>query len=373
MKLTYIAHIRLPTGRAHGYAIMKMCEQFAAHGASVELLVSSELRGHPDDPFDHYGIERNFTIERLWTSYIRGSTEFTSIPFLIDLCTFLVAVYRRTYKPDEIVYTRDYAVALIVPAQNIVLELHDIPSNKRVFARALSRVQRFVVITHALERALIERGVPKERITVAPDAVDLAEFDIVPDRAAIWREFGVDPSKKLVLYTGHFYGWKGAETLADAARYVNADVEIILMGGIGQELADFQQKYTAPHIHVIPFVRRERLARILKSADILVLPNSGRAPISAHYTSPLKLFQYMASGVPIIASDLPSIREILDDATAYWFTPDDPRSLAAKIEAVLNEPEAAGQKALAACERAKRYTWRARAQSILNGMSAMAG
>ena len=101
------------------------------------------------------------------------------------------------------------------------------------------------------------------------------------------------------------------------------------------------------------------------SADVLVLPNSAKPKISSHYTSPLKLFQYMASGVPIIASDLPSIREILTDDTAFWFPPDDERALARQIEYVLSHPDEARSKAARAREEVKKYTWDARASAIL--------
>jgi glycosyltransferase involved in cell wall biosynthesis len=137
------------------------------------------------------------------------------------------------------------------------------------------------------------------------------------------------------------------------------------MGGVDQELATFKKKYASGRAHVIGFQPREKIAALLKSADVLVLPNSANPKISALYTSPLKLFQYMASGVPIVASDLPSIREILTDENAFWFLPDDPRSLALQIEYVLSQPELAHMKAARAKDDVKKYTWDARAKNIL--------
>ena len=144
-----------------------------------------------------------------------------------------------------------------------------------------------------------------------------------------------------------------------------SDVEIVLMGGVDRELSDFQNKYPGPHVHVIGYQSRKQIPEFLMSADVLVLPNSAQPKISSHYTSPLKLFQYMASGVPIVASDLPSIREILTDESAFWFTPDDEQGLARQIGYVLSHPDEAKAKAMRAREAVKKYTWDARARNIL--------
>ncbi|MBI4093739.1 glycosyltransferase family 4 protein [Candidatus Kaiserbacteria bacterium] len=362
MKLAYVTSVRLPTDRAHGYAIMKMCEEFARGGAPVELIVP-ERYGPQGDPFAHYKIERLFSLTRLFTTDISGKSERVTFGYYIDLASFLFSLFLRRFSDETIVYTRDYQVALVVRAKHIVLEVHSVPTHSRVFARALRRVEKCIVITHGIKDALTPLGIPKERIFVAPDAVDLDEFNIKPSRNEAWREYGVDPHKKIVLYTGHFYEWKGAETLAEAAQYVQ-NLEIVLMGGVARELADFQKKYASERVHIIGFQSREKMPALLKTADVLVLPNSGKAKISSLYTSPLKLFQYMASGTPIVASDLPSIREILDDPSAYWFIPDDPKSLATRITEVLQNPAEARSKASRAAEVVKQYTWPSRARAI---------
>jgi glycosyltransferase involved in cell wall biosynthesis len=341
---------------------MKMCEEFARADAAVELIVPTR-HGPQGDPFAHYGIEKNFLLRRLATTDISGKSERITFAYYIDLLSFLFSLFLRRFPSDGIVYTRDYQVALVVRAKHIMLEVHSIPSRSKTFLRALRRVEKFIAITKGVKDALIARGVPAERILVAPDAVDLTEFTVQPSRD-VWREYAVDPQKKVVLYTGHFYEWKGAETLAEAAQFL-PDSEVVLMGGVARELADFQKTYTANNVYIIGFQPREKMPVLLKSADVLVLPNSGKAKISALYTSPLKLFQYMASGTPIVASDLPSIREILDDSSAYWFTPDDEHSLARQIEHVLSHPDEARSKAVRAREEVKKYTWNARACAIL--------
>ncbi len=364
MKIAYVTSVRLPTDRAHGYAIMKMCEEFAADGAQVELYVPTRKHGIKEDPFTYYGIKPTFSIRRLSATDFLGASEASRIAFAMDHLTFLISLFAHRFS-DTIVYTRDYQIALFARAKRIVLEIHSIPERTFLFFRALARASKLVVISNGLKEALVQGGVPAEKILVAPDAVDIAEYDITPSRE-LWRAYGVDPNKKIVLYTGHFYGWKGAETLANAARYIPDEVEVVLMGGVDRELADFKQSYASERVHVIGYQPREKMPSITMTADILVLPNSARPKISSHYTSPLKLFQYMASGVPIIASDLPSIREILTNETAFWFAPDNEHALARKIEYVLSHPDEARIKATRAREEVRKYTWNTRARAILD-------
>ena len=104
----------------------------------------------------------------------------------------------------------------------------------------------------------------------------------------------------------------------------------------------------------------------LAAADVLALPNSGRESISARYTSPLKLYEYMASGRPIVASDLPSLREALTRGENAWLVaPDDPAALAAGIKSVLDDPEHAGAMAERARQDVQGHTWTARAERIV--------
>ena len=104
----------------------------------------------------------------------------------------------------------------------------------------------------------------------------------------------------------------------------------------------------------------------MRAADMLVIPNSAKEDISRLYTSPMKLFEYMASGTPIIASDLPSLREILNESNSSFFIADDVQDLSRVIGEVSSNHKKAQEKAVLASEQVKKYTWQRRAQSILD-------
>jgi glycosyltransferase involved in cell wall biosynthesis len=104
----------------------------------------------------------------------------------------------------------------------------------------------------------------------------------------------------------------------------------------------------------------------LKSANVLILPNSAKQDISRLYTSPLKLFEYMASGVPIVASDIQSLREVLSENSTFFFEADNPESLAQKILYVVNHEAESCEKAAVAKNAVEEYTWESRSKKILD-------
>ena len=114
----------------------------------------------------------------------------------------------------------------------------------------------------------------------------------------------------------------------------------MLVGGFEGE-TDVVQKYLNKNnltkkVKLCGHQDHQKIPVYLKAADILALPNSGKTEMSRCYTSPLKLFEYMASQRPIIASNLPSIREILNEDTAVLVQADSPEKFAIEIIKLIN-------------------------------------
>ena len=106
------------------------------------------------------------------------------------------------------------------------------------------------------------------------------------------------------------------------------------------------------------------MPELLRQASVLVLPNQASA-ISTRFTSPLKLFEYMAAGRAIVASDLPSIREVLNDrVNALLVTPGDAHALAEAIRSLLSDRGLARRLAEAAAKAAPQYGWDRRAERL---------
>lgn len=363
MNIYYIASTRIPSERAYGYAMMKLCEEWGRAGHTVKLVVPDRKHGLRDDPFDYYGLEHTFTVEKLPSSDRLGKGQNSRPGFFADLFSFARAIRRIRLPEDAVIYTREYLISFLLPARHLFIEMHTATGNRFLLKRALRRARGVIAISSGVMRSLVQLGIDEKKIFVAHDGADLSAFERAKRDRSVWQTFGIAPEKSIVLYTGHFYEWKGADTLAKAARLLTPDAHVVLMGGVDAELEKFQKEYEAQNVSILPHQPQAKIAGFLKSADVLVLPNSAKAEISRLHASPLKLFEYMASGVPIVASDVPSLREILTTDSAFFFTPDDEASLAQVIRAVLSDHRAS-ERAAASQAEVQKYSWAARAQNI---------
>ena len=213
-----------------------------------------------------------------------------------------------------------------------------------------------VVITRFIKDALVAGGIPEGKIIVAPDGVPLEMFDLPMTKAQARGELGVPQDRRIVMYTGSNVAWKGLPVLQNVSRHLPENCLVVFVGDIkgknsGKEFFAGFQPYT-------------RIPLWLKAADVLVLTGNQNSDISKYYTSPLKMFEYMASGRPVVASDLPSFREVLSEKNALFAKPDDPLSFAAAITALLGDGALADTLARQAREDVQAYTWAKRAGAI---------
>lgn len=362
MKILYIANVRLPTDNAHGLQIMKTCEALANAGASVTLLHPWRINTIKADPFDFYKVKRNF---RLVTVPSPDTLAFGAIGFWFQNAVFGLGVFVwLLFLKYDVVYSRDelplYCATFV--ARNTVWESHTGRYNGLI-KRLLIRISKLVTITRAGAAFYEEKGVSPLKILTAHDAVSLEDFSQPQDSQESRKRLSLPADMKIVLYIGKLEGWKGVETLCAAAGQMPDDVRVAVVGGESGEIAELKKKY--PKVTFLGWRPYSELADNQAAADVLILPNSATSEISARFTSPLKLFTYMASGKPIVASDLESLREVLDETSAYWFKPDDAGDLALKIEYALAHVQESAEKARIAATEVVGYTWEARGKAIL--------
>lgn len=363
----YIVNIRLPTEKAHGIQIMKTCEALALNGINVELIVPDRKNKIKDEPFSFYGMKKSFTITSL---KVIDFVVFGKIGFIVGTILFTFTAIRRlrTIK-KSVIYGRDYILLFFISFfnSNIIWESHTGELNFLVLY-FIKRIQKMVVITHGLKDLYVRNGVPSEKICVLPDAVDMDVFTVNETKDDCRKKYNL-PAGNIVMYTGHLYDWKGVYILADAAKLL-PEISFVFVGGTDGEVSDFKRIYqNTKNILILGRMPYADIPYLLKSADILVIPNSRKNKISELYTSPMKLFEYMASGVPIVASDIPSIKEILTPRMATFVEPDDPEDLARGIGEMVKHRSATLDKANSALEEVSKYTWNKRARKIIDSFT----
>jgi len=172
----------------------------------------------------------------------------------------------------------------------------------------------------------------------------------------------------VVGYAGHLYPWKGIDVLIAALGQLTG-VRGLIVGGLEGEDDVIRVKAlaerTAPgRVTFAGMVDPPQVAALLQQADVLVVPNLP-SRISAAYTSPLKLFEYMASGRPVVASDLPALREVLrPDDNAVLVEAGSADALAAGIRRVVEDPAFGARLAAQARLDVAAYTWDKRAERL---------
>lgn len=375
LKIVYIANIRLPTEKAHGYQISKMCEQLSQAGVAVELWLPRRRNYLKEDIFSFYNLENNFRVRRIFCLDLFFLERFIGpFAFWLEFLSFYFFVLiRATFlKPGTLVYTRESLVCFFrIFCFQVVYECHSISKKEKSFFTLSRLADKIIVISPGLKKIFLQKGFKKEKIFLAPDAVDLSIFDLELSKAEARQKLNLPQDKKIIAYTGKFKTMgmdKGISDILKALAYLPPDVVFLAVGGSEADITYYQNQAQRLEVEgkvkFIGHVSQGELAIYQKAADILLMP----FPFNQHYAyymSPLKMFEYMASQRPIIASDLPSIREILNSQNSCLCQPDNSKDLSEKIAFVLKN-ETLGEKiAERAYEDVKTRTWQKRAEGIL--------
>lgn len=359
MKILYVANIRFPTERAHGVQIAKMCEAFADAGAEVTLAVPNRTAAIGENPHEYYGVKCNFKIVKIGTLQDPRSDIGYWIAYMRFV--FRIPFYCLKNKAD-VYYSRDESIVFMLSLFGIkaVWEAHGWKGGLRI-RYILAAIQKIVVITNIAKKRYVENGVSAQKLIVAPDGIDETLLASRQDKASARTKLGLPIRGTFAFYIGSLNKWKGYQTLLQCADVLaERHITIVIVGESTEK-----QKSESPRVRFLGYTPYKELATVQSAADVLVIPNSAKSVVSTDYTSPLKLFAHMASGRPIVASDLPSLREVLDEHMAYFFKPDSPEDLAHTIEYAVAHPEEAGEKAQKALIKVREYTWEKRAQRIL--------
>jgi glycosyltransferase involved in cell wall biosynthesis len=359
MKIAYVANIRFPTEKAHGVQIAKACEAFTKAGEDVTLIVP--LRRTPINvpALAYYGIQTSFIVRVL---FCIDWVWLGKIGFWIESITFALAtVQYLKANPQTVVYGRDELILSILQmfgVKTIFWESHDGTWNSA--SRAMAKhAQGIVVVSNGLKDFYIRKGIAPERICAVPNGIALADFAHPESKEVSRARLGLPLDKKIALYIGRLDGWKGADTLLEASTLL-PDVLVTIIGGEPLQVEKLHKKY--PAVAFLGYCPYSELPNNQAAADILVVPNTAKDKVSFSFTSPLKLIAHMASHRTTVASDLPSIRELVDGTSAVLVIPDNPEALADGIRRALQNPQLAEQ----AYARVSTLDWQIRAKRIVD-------
>ncbi len=373
MKIACITTSQIPSSTANSIQVMKVAQALAQVGGAVSVFAPGRAAADWDTLAAHYGLVTPF--EAQW---VPGLRLFRRYDFA------LAALGRAQAWGADVVYTWLIQVALLAAMRGlpVVLELHDRPTGKlgprlyRAFLRQKAR-KRTLVITGALRRALEQAygyTYPEDEIRIAPNGADLERYADLGDPAMARHQLGL-PQGPTAVYSGHFYAGRGLDLLYALAQRL-PQVNFLWVGGRPEDVARWREKLAAAgagNVLLTGFVENRRLPLYQAAGDVLLMPyersiagSSGGN--SVEICSPMKMFEYMAVGRAILASDLPVLHEVLDERNAVFCPPEDVDAWTAALQALLDNPNRLAQLAGQARRDILRYTWRARAERALEGM-----
>ncbi len=392
--LLYLANIRLPTEKAHGLQIMQNCEAFADAGADVRLWAARRLNTtamrNVTDAWAHYGVKQNFQVRRIpcldLMPLVPPDGRASQVMFYVQALTYTLAVLiAALFTQADIYYSRDtltlLALSLIKPRKSLAYEAHMLASGragKWIQRSVVRRVGTVIPITRKLQEDLqvlaVEHLRPSPtKFLVAHDGIRKERFANVPSQADARAQIGWPQEAFIVGYVGRLQTLtadKGVGTLVDALAQVG-DVSLGLVGGPDDMAEALRQHWIKIGLSADRFlyagqVAPDKVPLYLAALDVCAIPLPWTTHF-AYYTSPMKLFEYMASKRAIIASNLPSIAEVIvDGENALLVPPSDAPALAEAIKRLRDDATLRQHVADAAyTDVMAHYTWAARAQNIL--------
>ena len=383
MQITYLADIRLPLERANGIQSVETCRALSERGHGVTLIVRPDTDRPARDPYVYYDIPRSPRLA-IECAPVAGPAFARRVGYL----SFALGRVLGRARPD-VVFTRDLGVAALLArmpagmrpplvyeshgyAPEVAAELPRLVDTARTAgARKLARLSRrealvwreargYVTITRELAASLVDRFGARENIDVVPDGTRLPAD----------RSWTPPPRSPVVVgYAGHLYRWKGVDVLLEALAGLPSVHGVIVGGHQGEpDLPRLRDRAAAlgldPRVTFTGHLRPDEVPAQLRRATLLVLPNVSSA-ISSRFTSPLKLFEYMAAGRAIVASDLPSLREVLEqDRNAVLVPAGDAAALAEALGALAADPDRADRLGRQAFTDAAGYSWERRAERL---------
>lgn len=221
---------------------------------------------------------------------------------------------------------------------------------------------------------LASLSVPRQKISVIPNGIDPDLFQPQP------RPAPDSTGPASLLYLGTLADWQGLETLIAALPHVLAErpAHLRLVGRGRSRHRKMLTKYLRKlgleeHVTIEPAVSHHDVPALIAQASVCVAPLGYNDRNVTQGCCPLKVLEYMAGGAPMVAANLPVVRELArSDQEALLFSPDDPLDLARSILALLADPELAARLAHNAVVRAhQKFTWKAAQKRLLTVYQAL--
>ena len=357
----------LPMDRARGIQVVHSIAALGKAGINVDF--SFVPTG--TDPFTYYGVVQPANVRvipisrslpwplqrihsnRLYAARLNGFIDLATVPVMLRHLKLAAWLAVHPARP-HFIYEAHEVFADTAPKKHV-------DTRRAEEARVIARAAAVITNSEATANRLTELYGKPERLEVIPNGV--MRPDEVDEKD--WKN-----ARHHIIYSGSLFPWKGVADLVSAGAGLTG-YEIDIVGGDGQRIKELRAVVSknGARINFLGHLAHEEVMIKLQTACIAVIPN--RAETDSRFTSPIKLFEYMAAGCAIVASDLPALREVIGQDDVVWTRPGDPKSIKDAITSLAEDPVLARELGRRVREKSKRFTWDSRAERIRDILVAM--
>jgi len=374
----YPANTTLPTPRANTIQILNTARELAAQGTDVHL-VARKAHANPEEILAYYGIapHENLHFHLVPAPLIKLAKAHES---MVLKKTWQLL---RKHTGEKILFTRDHLFASLLLKMRKLMKFKLVYEAHTLFSVTAKETYMPIAWNEQKEKRIQKR---EKYIFENADGIvyissSLKKFvaqyfdvklpsEVIHDGTHVAQTLRPRPSN-LICYSGQFYLWKGVATLMESLRWID-HAKLQMFGGgystVHDDMREMQkiidQYQLASKLEFRGFLPPSEIARAISDCSIGVLPLPNNV-IGNHCNSPLKLFDYMANGLTVVASDLLTVRELIEHGkNGHLVEPGNARSLAEGINAVLNNQTYRQSLAQSAFETVKSYSWQKRGERL---------
>ena len=397
MKIAIASSGHIPSQWAHSINIVKHANAFLKLGHEIELISvkrfkEDQLLKKISNIYNWYGVDI-LPIKYFKDNSIFYFKEKKYLKIILKLANyFLPEFLKRAFDPEkkisqyiklknfDLCFARTYNVVKYNIENKIptILETHNSSPKKIKNLKELLNLSQskyflgLVTIHDKLKENFLKLGVPKEKLLVLEDAVDLEKFDLVSDNIEINRKkLSIPLNKTIVMYCGSLKAGKGINLILNSAKKLERknDILFYIIGGDENDINYWKNFNGINYNNVIfkSFVEGFQVPQYLKSANILFMPyetkNNFNSVMDLETTSPIKLFEYMASKKPIITSNIETIKKVLKNRESGILVDGKFENV---ILDLLVDDKLCSKISSQAYQNVKNYTYNKRCTTILN-------
>jgi glycosyltransferase involved in cell wall biosynthesis len=385
MKVYYISPSTIPSRSANSIHVINMCEALVQLGYKVVLFArfnNFTKTEYKEVIVHYYGVNSDGIELNTYSSKIaRGAELFISMFSLLKFITDCI----KGLSPQVIIARNLYAALLfgVILRRGVIYETHspEYGFRKKVQGWLLNSPKiRTVVISNALKKLICEfHSIIGEHIYVFHDAAREGALQLSHLQRKRKREkllgskIELEKYNKFVGYFGHLYYGRGIEIIQGIAKE-NSEEAFVVYGGDENEIKQYRNSNSIKNIFFMGHISPNLVNGAMGMMDILLMPYQNFVSLSlegvdtAKWMSPMKMFEYLSVGIPIISSDLPVLREVLEDGdNAILVKPDDVVEWSDALQKIVNDTNLADNLGMNAYNQYRiKYTWKHRAEGMLS-------